>query len=523
MIADCVGLDLGRTAIKAVRFRRRLSGRESVEYFHQPLPYAGHQDLDQARVAKVLQHFLWKHGFYHEDVVTAIPCQDLLIRTLSFPFRDVSKIQQVVPFEVENLIPLPLEDVAVGNMLLPPAPVKGTILREDGSDVLVTAAPRVTVEEHVRFMAQADLTPAAVNVDGLALFSVTHHLKQGGALVPPDLAVIDIGASKTTLCLIHEGRPWLLRSIPWGGDEITELLAARMGATFADAERYKRSKEVSVVETWFDPLVREIRLSLHAYQTTTQTRIEHCWVSGGGSKLREMSEYLPRRLELAPVGPRQGFGADCPRAFSIAFGLAIHPKIVGSRFKVRRAGTDLALDLKQLTEDAAPQTVHSARELWWWAIAGLLLAVLAIADLYAHVSLKEARVKDLKTALQVSYKQQFGGDAFPGEELDQARFKTAAVTKAVTLIDGASDKKLPILAQLVKQLPRGIPVKVRELTLEQSTAHLEAETTTFESVEKVKQALSAGPIFKNVTVGDSRMGASASQVVFRVTLTVQTP
>ncbi len=523
MIADCVGLDLGRTAIKAVRFRRRLSGRESIEYFHQPLPYTNHQDLDQARVAQVLQRFLWRHGFYQEEVVTAIPCQELLIRTLSFPFRDVSKIQQVVPFEVENLIPMPLEDVAVGSMLLPPGPATGKIFRAGGSDVMVTAAPRATVEEHVRFMARADLTPAAVNVDGLALFAVAQHLKQAGALVPPDLAIIDIGASKTTLCLVHEGRPWLLRTIPVGGDDITELLAARLGSTFAEAERYKRSKEVSVADTWFEPLVREVRLSLHAYQSTTRTRIEHCWVSGGGSKLRVMSGYLSRQLELVPVGPRQGFGADCPRAFSIAFGLAIHPKIVGSRFRVRRGGTDLALDLKQLTEDTATQPAQVTREVWWWALGGLLLAVLAIADLYAHISLEEARLKDLKSALQASYKQQFGSEAFPGEELDQARLKTAAVTKAVRLIDGTAAKKLPILAQLVKQLPRGVPVKVRELTLEQNQVHLEAETTSFESVEKVKQALNAAPMFKDVTVGDSRMGVSASQVVFRVTFTVQAP
>ncbi len=520
MIADCVGLDLGRTAIKAVRFRRRLSGRETVEYFHQPLPYSSNQDLDQARLAQILQRFLWRHGLYQENVVTAIPCQELSIRTLSFPFRDASKIRQVVPFEVENLIALPLEDVALGTMLLPPGPTTGKILRESGADVMVTAAPRATVEEHVRFMGRADLTPAAVNVDGLALFSVTQHLKQAGALVPSNLAIIDVGASKTTLCLIHAGRPWLLRTIPVGGDDITELLAAQMGATFAEAERYKRSKEVSVADAWFEPLVREVRLSLHAYQSMTRTRIEHCWVSGGGSKLGEMSGSLSRRLELVSVGPRQGFGADCPRAFSIAFGLALHPKFVGSRFKWR-AETHLALDLKQLTEDTSPQAAHSTREVWWWAIGGLFLAVLAIADLYAHVSLKEARAKDLKAALQASYTQRFGSGAFPGEELERARANTAAVKKAVTLIDGTVEKKLPILAQVVKQLPRGIPLKVRELTLHHNQVQLEAETTSFESVEKVKQALSAAPIFKDVMVGDSRMGVSVSQVVFRVTLTVQ--
>ena len=47
MIGECVGLDIGQTAIKAVRFRRRLSGRESVEYFHLPLPYGSRSRLNR--------------------------------------------------------------------------------------------------------------------------------------------------------------------------------------------------------------------------------------------------------------------------------------------------------------------------------------------------------------------------------------------------------------------------------------------------------------------------------------------
>ena len=29
---ECVGLDIGQTGLKAVRFRRRLSGRETIDY-----------------------------------------------------------------------------------------------------------------------------------------------------------------------------------------------------------------------------------------------------------------------------------------------------------------------------------------------------------------------------------------------------------------------------------------------------------------------------------------------------------
>src|SRR5262245_16535577 len=113
---ECVGLDIGQTGLKAVRYRRRLSGRESVEYFQHPMPFLRPDDLEPARRVHQLRGFLWQHGLYATDrLVTAIPCQDLFVRTLSFPFRDSAKLAQVVPFEVENLVPMPLEDLAIGS------------------------------------------------------------------------------------------------------------------------------------------------------------------------------------------------------------------------------------------------------------------------------------------------------------------------------------------------------------------------------------------------------------------------
>ncbi|MBH0189569.1 MAG: hypothetical protein HP493_12250, partial [Nitrospira sp.] len=115
IVTECVGLDIGQTGLKAVRFRRRLSGRESIDYFQHPMPFARPEDLEPARRVQSLRGFLWQHGLYATDrLVTAIPCQDLFVRTLSFPFKDSTKLAQVVPFEVENLVPMPLEDLAIG-------------------------------------------------------------------------------------------------------------------------------------------------------------------------------------------------------------------------------------------------------------------------------------------------------------------------------------------------------------------------------------------------------------------------
>ena len=52
-------------------------------------------------------------------------------------------------------------------------------------EVLVTAAPRDKVAEHLRFLAQADVEPSAINVDAMALFSVMTGFAIG-AITGPD-------------------------------------------------------------------------------------------------------------------------------------------------------------------------------------------------------------------------------------------------------------------------------------------------------------------------------------------------
>lgn len=524
MVADCVGLDIGQTAFKAVRFRRRLTGRESVEYFHLPLPFGNQQAPEPARRAGLLRHFLWQHGLYGGgDIVTSLPCQDVFIRTLSFPFRDAAKLAQVVPFEIENLIPMALEDVAVGSMVLPTKDAPDGLKKATGSDVLVTAAPRDKVNEHLRFLASADLSPAAINVDGMALFSVTQFLKTEGSPVPGDIAIIDVGASKTTLCLVHDGRPVLLRTVHWGGNHLTHALAVRYACSFAEAERRKRAMAAQEVDAWLEPLLKELRVSLHAYEGSVQQRLTHCWVSGGGSKLRELSGHVGQQLGLVPVGPRQGFGASCPKAFSIAFGLAIHPKIVRPRWKHRAIESELALDFKAGSDGATASGNFSKqdRRLALWG--ALALGLLALTDLSVRVMLKDSTVKDLKQGLRAQYEQTFGAGAGPGEELDQARYRLSQVDKGLAIVDGSKFRALATLSQLAKQLPPSVALKVRELTIDGTSVHLEGETTSFDAVEKIKQAFTAATTFQDASVSETHVGAVPNQVVFRLTYTVQQP
>jgi general secretion pathway protein L len=510
IVNECVGLDIGQTGLKAVRFRRRLSGRETVDYFQHPLPFSRPEDLDPARRVQSLRGFIWRHGLYATDrLVTAIPCQDLFVRTLSFPFNDAAKLAQVVPFEVENLVPMPLEDLAVDSLVLPPGQQPEGLPRDTkGSEVLVTAAPRDKVAEHLRFLAQADIEPSAINVDAMALFSVTQYLQEEGAAVPQDLAIIDIGAT-----------------ILWGGNQLTQALALRHTYSFADAERYKRTIGADQVNGLLEPIVKELRITLQAYQGSERSRLTHCWISGGGSKMQEIGGHLSRQLGLYAVGPRQGFGTDTPRAFSIAFGLAIHPKMVRPRWRFKSSPLGLALDLKSVTDAASPDAATMKQNRRLATIAGLVIAVLALVDVSVHYVLYDQRVARLKTALLSQYEQVFGTGtgAAPGEEVDQAKYRIGVIDKALGLVDATDGKVLFTLSTFVKQLPPGTLIKVRELTVDGAVILMEGETSSFDAVERIKQTFASSPRLTDVSVTETRVGAAPNQVVFRMTVTVQKP
>jgi general secretion pathway protein L len=280
---------------------------------------------------------------------------------------------------------------------------------------------------------------------------------------------------------------------------------------------------VEQVEPWLDPLLRELRVTIQAYEGPERGRLTHCWVSGGGSKLREIGGFVANQLGLYPVGPRQGFGPDSPRAFSVAFGLAIHPKIIKPRWRFKPSPLGLALDLKSATGDDAAKSDTQERDRRLAFGAALVIGLLAIIDFSIHLMLQDTRVSKLKSALQTQYEQVFSSTATPGDEIDQARYRIGQLEKTLAVIDGSQGKVLPSLSAFVKRLPPETPVKVRELTVDDGTILMEGETTSFDAVEKIKQTFAAHEGFKDVSVTDTRVGASPNQVVFRMTVTVNRP
>jgi len=518
--AETVGLDIGESSIKAVRLRQTLSGRKAITYFRHAIPVALRgSNIDQK--IPLVKEFMHANRLVGLPVITALSCGELSLRTIGFPFRDIRKVGQLVPNEVEGMIPLPLEEAAVGYQCLPSS--GNTRMANQGAvcHVLVAVASRQTLTTHIQRMLQAGFEPTAIQPDALALFSISRYMRGRRPGFPQNLAIIDIGASKTTICLTLRGNPWMVRTICLGLNDLTRSATGPAVASDAHGEYELVGAPGGTMEPGFSTLLRELRLTLHTYHSTAQTTLRHVLFCGGGAGLPAMIATLGQRLRLEPIHVPFLHHVRWRSVYSVALGLVLLEKPSKGHVPFARSTAGSGIDLKRALEKALPAGTMPLVSVWQVGVGCLLIAFLALADLTTHIVLKDRQLQKLSTDLRAEFHQHFPDIDVITDELDQAKTALLAAHRAEELMGGNHVAVLSRLGALVLHFPKGMKLKIIGLTIEPNAVQIEGETDSFESVELMKRGLQAVPEAREVIIRDVSVGTLATQVLFRLVIVTQ--
>src|SRR5205085_2334762 len=125
------------------------------------------------------------------------------------------------------------------------------------------------------------------------------------------VALLNIGASTTNINILNGVRSVFTRDASFGGGQYTSLLQKELGLTFDQAESVKRGMPVPegaeqldihpILETVSDILALEIQKTMDFYRATVEdggSAVEKILVSGGGSKLNGLIEFLSKQFEI---------------------------------------------------------------------------------------------------------------------------------------------------------------------------------------------------------------------------------
>lgn len=312
-----VGIDFGRGVVRAAEVQDATGPRPVLLRTHSlPLPpgaVVGGEVRNIDAVADVLK-LLWSQaGFKTKRVVLGMGNQRVLVRELAVPKMPTERIREALPFQVQDLLPVP-----VGDALLDFYPIADG--EADGQPViqgLLVAAVRGAVESNVEAAVAAGLDPVAVD---LIPFALTRALLPLGD--DTHSALVHIGATTTSVVFVDGGVPQFVRIIPAGGDDVTRSLVTRFDIEPAEADRKKRelglgkpssADDRAAVEAMFETtgeLLTSLRNTFAFYlNTRSLTGLDRIVLSGGGAQLDGLATALGEvsRLPIDVVDPASAF------------------------------------------------------------------------------------------------------------------------------------------------------------------------------------------------------------------------
>ncbi|BDZ45116.1 type IV pilus assembly protein PilM [Naasia aerilata] len=257
---------------------------------------------------------LWSEaGFKTKKVVLGMGNQRVLVRELAMPKMPLERIREALPFQVQELLPVPVADA-----LLDFYPIAEG--ESDGSEVingLLVAAVRGAVEANVDAVVKAGLDPVAVD---LIPFALTRVLLPVGD--DSHTALVHIGATTTCVVFVANGIPQFVRIIPAGGDDVTRALVTRFDVDALTADEMKRNlglegrvkqKDKGAVEAMFEvtgELLTSLRNTFAFYLNTRSVdALDRVVLSGGGARLDGLAKALGEvsRLRIDVIDPASTF------------------------------------------------------------------------------------------------------------------------------------------------------------------------------------------------------------------------
>ena len=451
--------------------------------------------------AEQLKRFLAQHSTAGDTIVSALPSDRVTWRTFFLPFRDVKKIAQTVPFELESSVPFGLDEVVVDYQ----------VLHRDraGTTVLAALVQKEDLERHLTLLQQSGVDPKSVAFSALATLNTLNLVPK----LPPTYVFIDFGPRTTTVGLYRERELAGLRTL-----SRPTAAASTNGAAAPDEHNGAPLEDGTALDV--ESLVSELRWTLLALNGAPLDDALPCYVAGDAAVIdaveARLADALPiaiqrlDRLPLRNLGP--DVGAQAP-AFSSSLGLALREISPSNTLGVNfRRG--------EFTFHRAQQELRDAfRNV---AILGCVVLALIVVDTVMKQYQRVQQAAAVEAQIQKVFNAtlpDMGRVANPKATLHD---ETEALRQRVNLLNDivpvSSSTSIDILRAAASAVPAKIRIDCEEYTMDPDEVRVRCNTETYDSVDTIKEELAKTGYFSDVVVKDAKTDQKGSGVDFRMAL-----
>jgi len=301
-----IGVDISSSTIKILELNR-VEDKYSVNTYGVELlpPQSIVEKNIQAvdKVAEVIRGLAKRIGVSQKLASLAVAGSSVITRLIQInaEYNDDQIIQQI-EIEAERYIPYPLEEVYYDFQIIGPS-----TKHPDLMDVLLAAARVEAVDTRVAAVTEAGFKVTVVDIEALAMeraFAlVVNHLPTKG--IGNTIALLDIGATSTSLYVFKDLRTIYMRDEAFGGKHLTDEIQRRYGLSVEEAiaaQKYGGLPEdynTEVLEPFKETIIQQVSRALQVFfSSSEETEIQFIVLAGGVAMLPGLDALLQNKLSI---------------------------------------------------------------------------------------------------------------------------------------------------------------------------------------------------------------------------------
>ena len=337
-----LGIDFSSTAVKLLELSRDDERYRVDSYAIAPLPPHALTDDPTTyaeTVGAFLEELLSRTKPSANRAVAAVSGADVIIKTVVMPAGlSEEDLEAQLTVEADQYIPYPLDEVALDFEELGSAAG-----RDEQVNVLLVACRQESIDSRVDAIEVAGLVPKIIDVEVFALERAMALLQSQLPISENQtIAIVDIGASTTTLSVFASGESVYTREQIFGGKQLTDSVMSRYELSADEADLAIRQGglpddyERELLGPFREAVVQQVSRSLQFFFSSSEfTQLDRIVLCGGVAAIDGLAALIETKMDtptlvanpfadmsLASRVNVQALERDAP-AMMIACGLAM--------------------------------------------------------------------------------------------------------------------------------------------------------------------------------------------------------